>query len=61
MSATAPPSAHTNRIRTGSDTTRATFDGFAKMPTPTMPPATTAAASSSPSSGRNAVAFEMVA
>jgi hypothetical protein len=38
----------TIRIRTGSATTRATFDGFAKMPTPTMPPATTTTESKSP-------------
>src|SRR5471032_25694 len=52
MSATAPPSAHTRRIRTGSPTTRATFDGLAKIPTPTIPPATTTTESSSPSSRR---------
>ena len=51
-SATAPPSVHTSRIRTGSPTTRATFDGFAKMPTPTIPPATTTTESKSPSSRR---------
>ncbi len=60
MSATAPPRAHTKRISTGSATTRATFEGFAKMPTPTMPPATTADASSNPSSRRKPVAANTV-
>src|SRR5262245_13234985 len=42
-------------MRNGSGTMRATLDGLAKMPTPTMPPATTITASNRPSSRRNSV------
>src|SRR5512140_307035 len=51
-SATPPPIAQASRISDGCASTRATFDGFAKIPTPMMPPATTTAASTSPSSRR---------
>ena len=52
-SATPPPIVHASRISSGECSTRATFDGFAKMPTPMMPPATITTASSRPSSRRN--------
>src|ERR1051325_7933467 len=52
ISATPPPISQTSRMRTGSATTRATLDGFAKIPTPTMPPATTTTESRRPSSRR---------
>src|SRR5258706_16388861 len=50
ISATTPPSVQTSRMSTGSLTTRATLDGFAKIPTPMMPPATTTTESKRPSS-----------
>src|SRR5262245_39706947 len=48
-----PPTTHERRISEGSPTMRATFDGFTKIPTPMMAPATTTVASRSPSSRRN--------
>src|SRR5262245_58596180 len=48
-----PPTTQARRIKEGSPTIRATFEGLAKIPTPIIAPATTTVASRSPSSRRN--------
>ena len=55
MSASSPPMPHASTMSAGVVRIRATFDGFAKIPTPMIAPATTTVESKRPSSRRKPV------